>query len=98
MRCIAVGVDGHVERDVTGRSDSSNEFVVDWRSTLDGPRVAGVDRGGAAQRAEFQTVFCADDVVGDEVLPRVRGRGLSQICGAQQLVNLGEFRLSRRSD
>jgi len=94
-------IDGNVERDVVGSSDCSHEFVVDCCRALDEPRLmtgrpVEVD-AAVAQRGEVKAIFGADDVVCDEVLPRVGRRGRSKGRRAEQLINfVVEVRLCRR--
>jgi len=92
---------GDVERDVVGGSDGSNEFMVDCRRALYEPRLLArrtvdtLDRS-VAQRRQVQAIVRANDVIGNEVLPRVGCRGRSHRCRAQQLIDSGELGLCRR--
>jgi len=96
-------IDGNVERDVVRSRDCSHEFVVDCRRALDEPRLmtgrpVEVD-AAVTQRGEVKAIFGADDVVCDEVLPRVGRRGRSTRRRAEQLINfVVEVRLCRRRD
>jgi len=98
-RFVAVAADGNVEWDVTGCGHGSNEFVVDWRSALEGPGLPRVPTVVRVERGvEVQTVFSSNNMVGVDVPPRVGGRHLRHGCCTEQLINLGEVQLGRRRD